>query len=74
MTVWVRLSVAPAHFERVREVCADIAARDPTFTFKVEGGAIYVSALDRDHAHRRGLWLKHRVEGVLGYEVIFEEK
>jgi len=45
---------------RLREVCRDIEARDPTFSWREEGGDIIICSADRDQAHRRGMWFFHK--------------
>jgi len=46
--------------KRLREVCRDIEAKDPTFSWREEGGDIIIYSADRDQAHRRGMWFFHK--------------
>lgn len=60
-----RENVNMAHLE---EVCAELAQKDPTFRYEVkEDGEIEIISARKDQAHKRAMWLKHRVEPNLLY-------
>jgi len=60
--------------EKVREKLEKIAEKDETFKFEIKGGILKVISEDKDTAHKRGLWLKHKIEELkdCGYEVVKE--
>lgn len=65
-------------FEKIRDVLSDIRAKDASFRFRIVPnmyksgktkwlGVVY--SQDKDIAHKRGTWLRYKIEGITGYWV-----
>lgn len=61
--------------EKIREKLEKIAEKDETFKFEIKNGILRVESSDRNIAHRRGLWLKHKIEELnkCGYEIMIKK-
>lgn len=58
-----------------RKICADIAKKDPNFTYKIEKLWLKIFSSTKDLAMRRGLlFVKKYLSGDLGFEVSYEKE
>ena len=47
--------------DELREIFTKIAQKDPTFTFEFGDRYVLIDAETKDLAHKRALWLTHKV-------------